>query len=102
MLSTKERERILKIHHFLPGRRAKLISTSITRSNGWCQGNTKELVGQSGKVIAIHENVNEAVRVELHPSGDIRYWHHEDLELIMPKDDSDLKPVFFDTSVLDV
>jgi hypothetical protein len=103
VLTESERNKILKHHNFLPGRRAKLVSTEVTKDNGWCQRACKHLIGKEGIIIQVHENVKEAVQVELilENDKDIRYWHYKDLELIMQEDVSEIKPVFFDLSTLD-
>lgn len=101
MYTSERQEKILRIHHFLPGRSVRLTSTDRTRSQGWTSGAVSSFIGQEGKVTEVHENVLEAVKVKMNKSGDERYWHHGDLKLIIPKEKK-VKPVMFDPCVLDV
>lgn len=99
--SPERQEKILKIHHFLPGRSVVLKSTSNTRGQGWTSGAVNHLIGEKGTVLEVHENVLEAVKINLKDSGDERFWHHSDLELIVPEEKT-VDPVMFDPCVLDV
>ena len=102
MYSTDRQQKILMIHHFLPNRSIRLISTKSTKGQGWISGNFNHLIGEEGTVVAVHENVLEAVKVYLKKSGDERFWHFEDLELLAPEKEEKIDPVMFDPCVLDV
>jgi len=100
LLSNSKREKILKIHEFLPGRTVILKSTEKTMSMGWVTKNHEHLIGKTGCVTMVHENVCQAVKVDLNNGEDKRFWHFEDLELQV----EEIPPVIihFDPSFIDV
>ena len=102
MYSTERQQKILRLHHFLPNRSVRLKSTTNTKGQGWVSGRVNHLIGEKGTVVDVHENVLEAVKVYLKKSGDERFWHFGDLELLVPEKEEKIDPVMFDPCVLDV
>lgn len=79
-LSASEQNRILQVHHFLPGRSVRLIGDKYTRKEGWTSSTNNHLFKQEGTIRKVHEDIVNAIQVQL--EGDLRYWHYKDLELI--------------------
>ena len=101
MLMEKERrEKILEIHECLPTRKVILKSGNHTKAERWTSKDFESLVGKPGVVIAVHENVLEAVKVNINDGEDIRFWHFKDLELQI--ENSDPVIVHFDPAFIDV
>jgi hypothetical protein len=100
MLSENKLEQILQIHGFLPGRKVTLISTEKTISMRWSSSNHKHLIGKTGYVKTVHEDIHEAIKVDLNNGEDIRFWHFEDLKLQV----EEIPPVIihFDPSFIDI
>jgi predicted RNA-binding protein YlqC (UPF0109 family) len=100
----KERERILKVHAFLPGREAILKSMADTRARGWLTISSKiedykKLLGKKGKILQVHSGVVEAVKVDI--EGNASYWSYKDL-ILLEDDVEELEPrmFHFDVSLL--
>ncbi len=90
-----ERERfehkVLKIHNFLEGRRAKIISNTASKEKGWTTSRGHNLIGKTGIVTRVHNSILSAVEIKVYDNT--RFWHYKDLELVEQDELPD--PVFF-------
>lgn len=81
-ITEQEEKRILKSHPFLPGTHVRLLTITHTKGEGWISITPDHLLNATGIVLEVHREVINAVKVHLFESGDERFWHWKDFEII--------------------
>ena len=103
-VSPEREKQIMRRHGLMPGRKVKIISYSNTRNEGWSSSVHKKIVGKVATIIAVHENVIDAINIKVlsGPDDSVNtHMHYKDLELLPIPRRKNIKQMF-DISTLDV